>query len=334
LASIERSGRFARRRYRQAYRSYIRSQWKVLLAGAALFLGVTAVVAILARGPLVRGLVIGCGVTATAAALTHLIVLASGAGPIMMGELAEQWTASELRRLTRIGWRVVNHFGLASGDIDHVVVGSPGVFVIETKWSASSWTENWAQADVEAAHLQAGRGARRMTMWENYKRLNLPPPQPLVVLWGTGSADLAQDLGRSDVITGSNLIGVLESQALINPQLTADQLDSVWKTLSEHLRTRDAREAVDSPMPASLEALALRLASGVVSGLASFVAAAYLLKAGLPLWGWFVVVIATVVLEHPARRAAAMRPLITGSQAGLVMTALLSAAVAGAQIVR
>jgi roadblock/LC7 domain-containing protein len=165
LASIERSGRFARRRYRQAYRAYIRSQWKVLLAGAALFLGITAVVAILVRGPLIRGLVIGCGVTATAAALTHLIVLASGAGPAMMGELAEQWTASELRRLTRIGWRVVNHFGLASGDIDHVVVGSPGVFVIETKWSASSWIENWAQADVEVALLQAGRGARRMTMW-------------------------------------------------------------------------------------------------------------------------------------------------------------------------
>lgn len=334
LASDERAGRFARRRYRQAYRAYLRSKWRVLLLGGALSLGLTAAVAVLVRGPLARGLVIGGGVTATAAALIHLVVMASGAGPLMMGELAEQWTAGELRRLQRSDWRVVNHFGLMVGDMDHVVIGSPGVFVIETKWSASAWTEGWAKADVEAACAQVGRGLKHMTLWENYKRLNVPAPQPIVALWGTGAADLAKALNRSDVVAGSDLLTTLETQTPNTPRLTADQRDSIWHLLSDHLERRDARETADSPMPPSLQALALRLTSGVLSGLASFAAAAYLLKTGIPLWGWFLVVFGAVSLQHPARRVVTLRPVITGSQAGLVVTALLAVAVAGAQIIR
>jgi roadblock/LC7 domain-containing protein len=273
-------------------------------------------------------------VTATTAALIHLVVLASGAGPLMMGELAEQWTATELRRLQRSGWRVVNHFGLATGDIDHVVVGTPGVFVIETKWSASSWTEKWAQEDVEAAYSQAERAAKRMTMWENYKRLRLPEPLPLVAIWGAGSADLANALNHPSVIAGPDLPATLESQALIKPRLTVDQLDNVWQVLSDHLRKRDVREALDSPMPVSLQALAFRLASGVVAGLVSFLAAGYLLKTGLPLWSWFVIVLATVPAELSLRRWTHLRAMIAGSQTGFVLTALLVAAVAGAQVVR
>lgn len=336
LASDERAGRFARRRYRQAYRAYVRSQWKVLSVAAALSLGVTAVVANFVSGPLARGLAIGFGVTATAAALTHLVVLGSGAAPLMMGELAEQWTAGELRRLQRADWRVINHFGLAGGDIDHVVIGSRGVFVIETKWSASSWIQHWAQEDVDAANSQVERGVKRMSMWENYKRLNVPAPQPIVALWGTGSADFARTFNRPDVVGGSDLVAKLESWALTAPRLTPDQVDSVWNVLSEHLRTRDVREATDSPMPESLQALTIRLVCGVLAGLASFLAAAYLLKTGLPLWSWFAVVAAAVAAEHPLRRCqwAQIRPMLAGSQAGFVLTALLAAAIAGAQILR
>lgn len=143
LASDERAGRYARRRYREAYRSYLLLHWKLPCVGAGLMVGATAIVAVIVHGALLRGIVIGFGLTASIAALAHFVVLASGAGPLIMGELAEQWTARELRRLPGGGWKVVNHFGLARGDIDHVVVGSPGVFVIETKWSALSWTDDW-----------------------------------------------------------------------------------------------------------------------------------------------------------------------------------------------
>ncbi len=39
----------------------------------------------------------------------HWCVLASGAVNGTMGATAEEWTASELRRLRRRGWRTINH---------------------------------------------------------------------------------------------------------------------------------------------------------------------------------------------------------------------------------
>lgn len=65
------------------------------------------------------------------------LVLLSGTAPLMMGELAEQWTAQELRPLTKHGWRLVNHFGLGYGGQDHVLVGPGGVVLLETKSSAT-----------------------------------------------------------------------------------------------------------------------------------------------------------------------------------------------------
>lgn len=334
LASDERAGRYARRRYRQAYRAYLRAQWRLLLIGVVILLGITAALAALVHGSLVRGLLIGFGATGTAAGVAHLVVLGSGAAPLMMGELAEQWTASELRPLQRIGWRVVNHFGLTAGDIDHVAVGSLGVFVVETKWSASSWSEAWAREDVESAFAQSERNAKRMTMWAPYKQLELPAPRPLVVLWGSGSRDLAESLSRPDVVAGVDLAERLRAHGLSNSRLTADQIDGVWHIMNEHLRKRDAAEAATAPIPDSLQSLTIRFASGVGAGLVSIVAAGYLLKTGIPIWGWFAALLGAVGLEQPLRRWPAMQNLVTGSQTGLLVTTLLAGAVAGAQIIR
>lgn len=61
----------------------------------------------------------------------------SGTAPFM-GELAEQWTAQELRPLSKHGWRLVN-FALSYGDQDHVLVGPGGVVLLETKWNGTPW---------------------------------------------------------------------------------------------------------------------------------------------------------------------------------------------------
>ncbi len=66
-----------------------------------------------------------------------------------MAELAEQWTAQELRPLREHGWKLVNHVGLGPGDQDHVVVGPGAVVLIETKWAALRYE----------VHARAGRAA-------------------------------------------------------------------------------------------------------------------------------------------------------------------------------
>jgi hypothetical protein len=61
---------------------------------------------------LLKGMVLGAAFVAGPAALWALTVQATGTAPVMMGDQAEQWTASELRKLGRRGWRLVNHVAL------------------------------------------------------------------------------------------------------------------------------------------------------------------------------------------------------------------------------
>jgi hypothetical protein len=81
--------------------------------------------------PVMRAFLAGVLCTSAVAILVFWVVLASGSVPMMMGETAEQWTAAELRRIPGAGWRLVNGVRLGRGDIDHVLVGPGGLFVVE-----------------------------------------------------------------------------------------------------------------------------------------------------------------------------------------------------------
>lgn len=49
------------------------------------------------------------------------------------GAIAEEHVGSLLDRLPRDRWRVVHDVTLGRGNVDHIVIGPPGVFTIETK---------------------------------------------------------------------------------------------------------------------------------------------------------------------------------------------------------
>ena len=83
----------------------------------ALFTGAAALIS----NTFIAGCIVGVGLAGTAAPAHMWVTQATGTSPQIMGDLAEQWTASELRRLRpRNGWRLINHFGLRPGDIDHL----------------------------------------------------------------------------------------------------------------------------------------------------------------------------------------------------------------------
>lgn len=103
-----------------------------MTSGPALVLG----------GDFVRGLALGTSLAEVAGALVVLVVIQTGTGPTMAGELAEQWTAQELRPLLKHGYRLANHVDVdVRGDADHVLVGPGGLYVLETTWSATEWTD-------------------------------------------------------------------------------------------------------------------------------------------------------------------------------------------------
>jgi hypothetical protein len=73
--------------------------------------------------------VLGVLLAAVPGALWAWTVQVTGTGPVMISDQAEQWTAAELRKLRRHGWRVVNHFLLRNDDIDHVLTGPGGAYL-------------------------------------------------------------------------------------------------------------------------------------------------------------------------------------------------------------
>jgi hypothetical protein len=48
----------------------------------------------------------------------------------------EKATAKRVRGLVRRGWVLVNDIDIGLGNIDHVLIGPPGVFLLESKWLA------------------------------------------------------------------------------------------------------------------------------------------------------------------------------------------------------
>lgn len=282
LASDSRAGWSARRSIRERHRALLREQWPALLGVAAVSTAVTVVCALLTDGPQARGFALGSGLTITACAVAALMVLTSGTAPLMMGEMAEQWTAQQLRPLTQHGWRLVNHFGLGGGDHDHVLVGPGGIVLVETKWGSRAWAMNDRDSFFQAALAQTSRNAKQLSGWHEVARHGRPPVQPVLVLWGEARRDIA-DLPpvrheRSGVLVmAGDQVGswaLRHGRAELNP----DQVEEIWSSLAAHAGKRDEVEQRDKPMPRSLGDLARIAATCLVSGFTGFLASSQLLQ--------------------------------------------------------
>lgn len=328
LASDARAGSWARGQARRAHRKYVRKHWRLTLAVAGGMGVLTSVAAFLTRQELVRGLVIGAGITGTIALIGYGVTLFAGTGPTMMGELAEQWTASELRKLQQRGWRVVNHFGLGPGDIDHVVIGPGGVFVIETKWSASPWADPDHRARLAAAVERANASVRQLKLWHDYKQLRLPDPRPVVLIWGEAANVVAETTHGRTVLPGHEATAWFTS--LTDDVLPDKDVHAVWSRLDAQVRRRDRYEEQRSPIPPSVHGQAAVAFASVGTGLLAFLAAAELMKVVRPLALWVLLVIGLGIAAWPVRRwlPAARGPAL-GWQTGLAGTLLLAAVVTG-----
>jgi hypothetical protein len=118
------------------------------------------------------------------------------------GAIGEQWTGRTLRKLESQGWRIFHDLAASYGNIDHVVVGPGGVFLLDSKrWKGSVTVEgdsavvrrlenpdsHWqftSPAHVKGLAREVHEGIRastRATVWVT----------PVIVVWG----DFAQVVG-------------------------------------------------------------------------------------------------------------------------------------------
>ena len=217
---------------------------------------------VFADNQLLRGLALGATIVGVPMLAWSTIVDVTGTSSTNSGDQAEQWTAQELRRLRKLGWKVINHVPLDGHDIDHVLVGPGGAYVLETKWTGKDWKAPYQRGLVSAAVERTTASARRLRLWHHLKRLGVEP-LPVVVLWGgrTNSwdeTDRRRDVGGALVITGRALKTWLREIAALPRVLDEDAVASMWKALDEYVQKRDAYEQQKRPSPLSPPRLLLQ----------------------------------------------------------------------------
>lgn len=194
LPGTERPGGSVEEEYRSALKSWRRRarrfHWPVTGAG----------VAILLAGLAVPGRNWGLVLTATGAYLLGAVAQLRNSPPTTIQNLAlgaegERETARELGRLAA-GWTVRHDLNGRFGNLDHVLLGPAGVFILETKaWWA--WTVGLSSAGPElrsrhsrwAARSERGlsrtmkiRAARMNEALADLTRIS-PWVTPVVVVW-------------------------------------------------------------------------------------------------------------------------------------------------------
>lgn len=140
----------------------------------------------------------------------------------------------------------MNHLPLERRDVDHVLVGPPGVWVVETKWSSRPWQLEPAEDRVCAAVRQAAGNARSLRLWGELRAAGVREVHPVVMLWGVGTGELAVRHGALPVDGVTVVPGAAAAswrKGLPSKQvLTVAQVDQVWAVLSRQARCRDSRD--------------------------------------------------------------------------------------------
>ena len=325
LAGDRRAGRYPRALARRRQYDFLRGSWRLLAFGGGVLVAIPVLVTwFFIEQPFLQGLFLGASLATIVASLWSLVVQASGTANPMMGDQGEQWTAQELRKLRRRGWRVVNHVMLREwGDIDHVLVGPGGVYAIETKWSAEDWAAEHHQEWARAAAKAVTESARSLRLW--LRAQGVMTVQPVVFVWGRASRELRPRMLGSATVMSARYVKAWRSD-LTDDQLSAAQIEAIWRKLDQHCRQRDLREAEDTPLLPSIAEVVGRVVACVVLASVGFVVAAELSR---PLGGelaWFGACVGQILLAVVAMRVLRRIQVFAWSWIAGVMLVLLWAA--------
>jgi Nuclease-related domain len=128
----------------------------------------------------------------------------SGRGRARVRTGGEEATADVVAgwRRRRKGWRLLNGIYIAGhGDIDHVLVGPGGVFVIQSKWTSHPCRIECGEIVGLLGRVpvaQAGNAAVKVErlLHRRHQQFDIEV-QPVVVIWGSGGLEL--DQGSTDI---------------------------------------------------------------------------------------------------------------------------------------
>lgn len=219
------------------------------------------------------------------------VIEATGSTTWRLGAEGETWTGAEVAKLGA-GWRTVHAIGIRWGDVDHVVIGPPGVFALETKRSSSPWRRTDLQKGgrIDRAKDQAWDNARavRSRLRAHNRHVEVTP---IVVLWGRMAEGA---LGTEDsvaVVHGGDLRSWLRAQpALQTPVDVDDVADGLEAYLSG---LRENQEEGSRFVAVGAAGVVGDIAWGVAGGIAGIVLSSFALSAT---WMPFVVRVLTIAV--------------------------------------
>ncbi len=205
----------------------------------------------------------------------------SGVGYLHLGELGEKWTTQQLRSLVRTReWRLINRLHLKRySDVDHVLIGPPGVIVIETKGGATDWMETSQQSRIDAAVEQVRRNEIPVRGLVRAKQTGTPT-HAVVVLWPSYEEFETRVVNGVTVLSGHRLSEWVAD--LPAGGLDAEQVVDAWSALADTVERRDQFEIErNGPPPRSMEQMAFDLVQFPLGVLAGFLAFATIGRLGV-----------------------------------------------------
>ena len=176
------------------------------------------------------------------------------------GAEGERRTERALRPLERLGWHAVHDLDRAAGgNVDHLVIGSAGVFVLDSKvWGGlvsvdsrgatvtprdhpeAAWTEIGRHRTLPSAATAVARALAAAS------GRALPAPRPVVVLWAPFPQRVATS-GPVTYVSGQRLADWLLAQPR---QLHPEHVAALAAAIDSHLLTRGALAATAAPASA------------------------------------------------------------------------------------
>jgi hypothetical protein len=247
-----RAGRWTLDTTRTERTDFVRRNWRVLAVASLPYL-LAASVAILVStlSPFDWFLPFTAGVLTASYVWAIFVALERVDGTVLrkLGGIAERDTSTELRRLRRRGWRVVDSVPFAGYDVDHVAIGPPGVFAVETK--RSSMPVTISGTTVKGLYHgnplgQARQGAKKIQHLLHSKGIDVEV-RPVLAIWAHSlppELDRGIELGEIDqrvlVVSGRRIHDVLGSlPAAAEPAPIA----LVVEALEAFVRMREANDS-------------------------------------------------------------------------------------------
>ncbi len=197
------------------------------------------------------------------------------------------------------------------------------MLAVESKWSAKDWTSSSKQLHDAAA--QARGHARRLSLWQDLKALDIGPVGSVVFLWGPAARSWTApfDLDGTTIVPSQH--AARWRAALPEGRLTREQVDAGWQILDRHCGKADPHATRTHPSQLSLGEWAGRAGLNLAAGSAGFLTVTKVVATGLP-WGlslvWWALMLTVGV---GVCRIPAVRYLGLAWTGGVGATALFSA---------